>query len=158
MLQPTSCRGFSLIEVCIVIFVVITVTGLLIPSLAALRSNEPLRGTVVEFKALVRTTHKEAITQQKNMQLKFMEREIHLFAQDKPTQILYTLPLPKEVLYELRFWQEKEWLKGKEQLWTQTTAGLAEPLELRFRSKSSWVELTIDPLSATTSNESYYYE
>lgn len=69
--------------------------------------------------------------------------------------------LPDDVTYELRFWNDTEWVdmtSGQFRRWVFQPSGMCEEIKIRMQSDNAFFELTFHPLTADVKQERSWVE
>ena len=177
-------RGFTLLEICLVMFIAILIMGLAIPVTASLMSEQRLREPARQLELLVKTARRQAVQDNRSYEILMSPTGFLLqpvLDADAPAAPLQEPPkpadgeegeaveqapapfepleyrLPGEVTYLIqRFGWEKAG-KPEEDHWVFQPTGMCEPMILRFQRGEGWLEITFNPLTASVDDESYYF-
>jgi len=71
---------------------------------------------------------------------------------------LRQVKVPDQMRVMLRRWGQQDFIPALGQRLIISPGGLVEPLTVRFMQGSSWLELTLDPLTGRSADESLYVE
>lgn len=172
------CRGFTLIEVVMVLAIAAVVTGGAVALMVFSSDERALRDASGEVELLAKRARTISILQQTPYAIEFRPGKIRLLPMaeagvvetrtalgntiggqlvEPPTEGIrrpvreeFSVPADMEIL--IRHWNTDTWLPMKENfvhIWRFDPDGLSEPLGIRFVMENSWAEDTYHPLTAT---------
>jgi type II secretory pathway pseudopilin PulG len=161
-LRPNA--GFTLFEICLALFIVLLVLAAAIPATSGLLAEQNLRGEVRELVLFAKTARRQAIQEQRPYQITFSPAGFILEPLAPPVTekaapeaaapfepLVSTLP--SGTVLTLQRWGDKDWIKPKEERWIFQGTGLTEPLSFRFQRGESWIEIDLNPLTASIDEE-----
>jgi type II secretory pathway pseudopilin PulG len=156
--------GFTLFEICLALFIVVLILAVAIPATSGLLTEQNLRGEVRELVLFAKTARRQAIQEQRPYQITFSPAGF-ILEPIAPTETEKTAPetaapfeplvytLPTGTALTLQRWGDKEWIKPKEERWIFQGTGLTEPLSFHFQRGESWIEIDLNPLTASIDEE-----
>jgi len=174
---PAGRAGFTLLEICFVLFIVALVFGAAVPALSGWLAEQRLRGPAGELELLARTARLAAMDRQRPCEVVLRHGLLRLV--DPATEAAQeaeaaakgnaakelppdpTLPRPyrfsPEITLLTRPWGAEAFANRPETRWRFLPNGLCEPLQVKFLQGASEIDLTFDPLTATVSDETYAF-
>lgn len=167
-IKPTrlSVRAFTMLEVCLALFIVMLVVGIALPFANGLNRESALRTPADELKKLALTARRAAVTDRKTYELILDEERYVLrvlpIGEDDPEQvhedqILQRYELPRDVKYAVKRWDEKEFGSRQDSQWRFLPTGICEPITVRFAQGEDWLQFSFNPLTAASEDEMFYF-
>lgn len=157
-------RGFTLLEICLVILIIALIMGALIPMFGGSMENEGLRRTAAEFEKAARTARAMALGSGYAAELRMDKKQFQLHAfrpstgnGTAPELVEESFPLRGASAWQIRTWLKPRWRTPNEEHWVFQPSGLVEPLTVRFMRGEAYVELAFNPLTGETEDEKYYF-
>ncbi|MBX7158303.1 MAG: prepilin-type N-terminal cleavage/methylation domain-containing protein [Verrucomicrobiae bacterium] len=170
MLKSISClsksknsQGFTLIEILVVLFLASLIFAAVLPTASNLLLQEQVRGTARKISLFAKTARTQALTEQQPYHIIFAKNTFTISPLTPPKKgdphqgITESYQLSKEILCQIRSWEEVKWSKTEKFEWIFQPTGLCEPIRIRFSKDNAWYEMEFNPLTANTQNESYYF-
>ncbi len=173
--RSASCPrgGYTLLEICIVLFIVALLIGAAAPHLSGWLSEERLRGPARRLELLARTARLDAIDRQCPYEVVIRPGSLSLEAtggdgpekgREKdgpgaaaPAAVPDPYPLSDSIAVRTKAWGEAEFSSRDEVRWRFQPSGLCEPMWVEFRQAGSVIALGFDPLTASVSEEKYEF-
>ena len=150
-------RGFTLIEVAVVLFLITIVVAAAIPVVLDLSKHESLRETSRTLRAMAKTAQSQAVRDGKPYAIEFDRRAFVIRAADPDAAPLHTYPVGEGIGYEIRTHLSDRWQPPDGQRWFFLPSGVTAPMEVTMRSNRAWILLRFDPLTANVAQESNYF-
>ena len=176
-------RGFTLLEICLVLFIAILLVGFAIPVTASLMSEQRLREPARQLELLVKTARRQAVQENRPYEIlmsgtgfllqpvldaKTSEQQLSppqpVEGEESEAAAEVPVPLepleyrlPADVTYLIQHWGVDKAAKPAEDHWVFQATGLCEPMIIRFQREESYLEITFNPLTASVDDESYYF-
>jgi type II secretory pathway pseudopilin PulG len=173
-------RGFTLLEICLVLFIAVLIMGLAVPVTTSLMSEQQLREPARQFELLVKTARRQAVQENRPYEILmsaggFLLQPVFGAETPGPQPAPETEPeseegedvpapfepleyrLPSGVTYLVQRWGWNKAAKPAEDRWIFQGTGLCEPMIIRFQREESWLEISFNPLTASVDDESYYF-
>lgn len=170
-------RGFSLIEIVMVIAIAAVITGGAITFVVYSSDERTLRDASGEVEVLAKRARSVSILQQTPYALEFREGVVKLLplaeaglddggilddvgittnddvrVETRYTPVREQVNLAPEITLSIRRWNTVAWLpivKDNLQIWRFDPDGLCEPVSIRYTVEKGWAEDTYHPLTAT---------
>ena len=157
--------GFTLIEIAIVMFLMVMLTLIAVPSVTRFGNENALRSCARELATQARTARRLAIQQQRPYEIRFDEAGFYLAPFGAGTnladEVFTDLPAPHnlsaDISWQLTRWAERNPSREKTQRWIFEPSGVCEPVRVRFDRTDSYLELSFHPLTAAVSEEKYEF-
>jgi prepilin-type N-terminal cleavage/methylation domain-containing protein len=132
--------GFTLLEVCFVLFIVAVLFAVAAPPTARLFQEEQLRRPVRELQSFAKEARRSAIAENRSYQLLLLDNQFILEpadrkAEDQRPETSYRLP------------------SGR---WIFLPNGLCEPMMFLFQRGQAWIKFRIDPLTSRIEDQESY--
>jgi prepilin-type N-terminal cleavage/methylation domain-containing protein len=149
-------RGFTLLEICIVIFIAVLLMSMALPSLSGLGAQRRLQGAFDRFDALAVEAQRRSLTEGKPYVLVWGKEEIRLYPADWTAQERRKA----KPVASFAFWKgERFQLDRTASLsqnspsaeWTFWPTGNCEPVTIRYAGPSGEWDAAYNPLSARAS-------
>jgi prepilin-type N-terminal cleavage/methylation domain-containing protein len=156
---PRGAPGFTLLEVCFVLFIVAVLFAVAAPPTARLFQEEQLRRPVRELQSFAKEARRLAFTENRSYQLLLLNDGFALRPSDpkveseRPEE---TYRLPSDVTFAVRRVNDNEFKGIADARWIFLPNGLCEPMTFLFQRGQSWIKFRIDPLTARMEDEESY--
>jgi type II secretory pathway pseudopilin PulG len=148
--------GFTLLEVCVVLFIVAVIFIVSVPPAAHLFDEERLRRPIRELQSFARTARRQAMLDDRSFELMLLNDGYLLrpVNEDKDRKFEpQSYQLPADVSYEIKRVGDKEFKRQSDARWIFSSNGLCEPVTFLFRRKDDWIRFRVDPLTAGIQNQ-----
>jgi prepilin-type N-terminal cleavage/methylation domain-containing protein len=162
---PASARyrvqGFTLLEVCVVLFIIAVIFVVAVPPAAHLADEEKLQGPIRELQTFARTARRNAMMENRPYEVLLLNNAYLLRAVNDSKNLdrrPITYGLPTDVTFEIKRLGDREFLKKTDASWYFSPNGLCEPMTFLFQRKDDWVRCRVDPLTATIQNEESFIQ
>ncbi|MCB1091120.1 MAG: hypothetical protein KDL87_06300 [Verrucomicrobiae bacterium] len=126
------------------------------------REEELLKPPATKLRLMSQKAMRQATAYREDFTIVFTQAEIALLRGHglpqgwEGDQILESISVPSGIDLQLRLLGDDKWFPANGDPWFFRPAGLCEPIEVRFTSGNSFIELTFDPLTARAEESSYY--
>ena len=154
---PASAQhGFTLLEVCVVLFILAVLFVVAVPPAAHLMDEEKLQGPIRELQDFARTARRNAMMENRTYEVLLLNGSYVLRPVDKKKDAKdteQTYDLPDDVTFEIKRLGDREFLKQADATWLFAPNGICEPMNFVFQRKGDWVRFQVDPLTATFQNK-----
>jgi prepilin-type N-terminal cleavage/methylation domain-containing protein len=154
-------RGFTILEVCVVLFIVAVMFAVAVPTASHLLDEEKLQGPIRELQTFARTARRNAMMENRPYVVLLLNNSYLLQPLDngkdrnrKPI----TYGLPSDVTFAIKRLGDKDFLKQSDASWFFAPNGLCEPMKFLFQRKGDWVRFRVDPLTGTIQREESYIQ
>jgi type II secretory pathway component PulJ len=134
--------GFTLLELCLAIFIALLLISLVVPSLAGMRAEQKLTATFESFDKLVRTAQMRSVQERRPYHFIWEKgavvlRPIHLRADEEPADIeRYELSKERELVIE----RPAALKKNPPGEWPFWESGTCEPVRITYVGpEGKWV-------------------
>src|SRR5215469_983937 len=153
-----QCRaaGFTILEVCVVLFIIAVLFVVAVPPAAHLFDEEKLQAPIRELQAFARTARRNAMMEDRSYEVLLLNDSYVLrpVDNDKETEKKpVTYGLPSDVTFAIKRLGDREFRKEADARWIFSANGLCEPITFLFQRGSDWIRCRADPLTATIENE-----
>jgi len=148
-------RGFTLIEIAIVLAIIVLIIGAAIPFSSGFMREQRLRDVVRELLVLAKTGRAEALSTGRASAVIF-DKDGFALARPGAEETSDGFTLPRGMSYVLVPFGEEKAVKPEGQRWIFQPTGLCEPVTFRVEEDEAWMSVTFDPLTAGIAEESYY--
>jgi prepilin-type N-terminal cleavage/methylation domain-containing protein len=154
---PACARdGFTLLEVCVVLFILAVLFVVAVPPAAHLMDEEKLQGPIRELQNFARTARRNAMMENRTYEVLLLNGSYVLRPVDKKkdandTEQIYDLP--NDVTFAIKRLGDRGFLKRTDATWLFAPNGICEPMNFVFQRKGDWVRFQVDPLTATFQNK-----
>jgi type II secretory pathway pseudopilin PulG len=148
--------GFTILEVCVVLFIVAVLFIAGVPPAARLLDEEKLHRPIRELQSFARTARRDAILENRPYEVLLLNDSYLLRPVDekndsaRPTRIY---DLPPGVTFAIKRLGDRDFLKQTDARWYFSSNGLCEPMDFLFQRNDDWVKFQVDPLTATFQNQ-----
>jgi type II secretory pathway pseudopilin PulG len=148
--------GFTILEVCVVLFIIAVMFAVAVPTASHLLEEEKLQGPIRELQTFARTARRDAMMENRPYVVLLLNDSYSLHPLEE-TKDSATKPmsyvLPPGVKFAIKHLGDRDFLKKTDASWIFSQNGLCEPMKFLFQRKSNWVRLGVDPLTATIEKE-----
>jgi prepilin-type N-terminal cleavage/methylation domain-containing protein len=148
--------GFTLLEVCVVLFIVAVLFSVAVVPAAHLLDEEKLRRPIRELQSFARTARRDAMMENRTYEVLLLNGSYLLRPVDEKKdahETEQTYNLPSDVTFAIKRLGERGFLKQTDGTWLFAPDGICEPMNFVFQRKGDWVRFQVDPLTATIQNE-----
>jgi prepilin-type N-terminal cleavage/methylation domain-containing protein len=148
--------GFTLLEVCVVLFIVAVLFVVTVPPAAHLLDEEKLQKPIRELQSFARTARRNAMMENRTYEVLLLSESYLLRPVDEKkgaNQMEQTYDLPSDVTFAIKRLGDRGFLKQTDGTWLFGPNGICEPMNFIFQRKGDWVRFQVDPLTATIQNE-----
>jgi prepilin-type N-terminal cleavage/methylation domain-containing protein len=148
--------GFTLLEVCFVLFIVAVLFAVAAPPTARLFQEEQLRRPVRELQSLAKEARRSAIAEGRSYQLLLLNEGFVLQPSDRKAESERpdaSYQLPADVTFAIKRLSDTDFKGSTDGRWIFLPNGLCEPITFMFQRGQSWIRFRIDPLTARIENE-----
>ncbi len=149
-------HGFTLLEVCVVLFIVAVLFVVTVPPAAHLLDEERLQKPIRELQNFARTARRNAMMENRTYEVLLLSESYLLKPVDEKkgaNQTEQTYDLPSDVTFAVKRLGDRGFLKQTDGTWLFAPNGICEPINFIFQRKGDWVRFQVDPLTATIQNE-----
>jgi type II secretory pathway pseudopilin PulG len=157
--NPRKAAGFTLLEVCFVLFIVAVLFAVAAPPTARLFQEEQLRRPVRELQSFAKEARRSAIAENRSYQLLLLNDRFVLQPTDRkmePERPGASYQLPADVTFAVKRLNESDFNANADARWIFLPNGLCEPITFLFQRGHGWIKFRIDPLTSRIENvESY---
>jgi len=155
-------RGFTLLEMALVLFILVVIAGLAIPMTSGLVAQERLKAAARTLQDYAVSARRLAVTEGRPYDIVFHANSFtleRLGADDaKEEDTVGRVQLASNVRYSLQRWGKDEFAKPAKEQWVFRSDGICEPIRVHFESKDGWIEYSFNPLTARPQDESYHFQ
>ena len=153
--------GFTILEVCVVLFIIAVMFSVGVPTASHLLDEEKLQGPIRELQTFARTARRNAMMEDRNYEVLLLNASYLLRPVDgskdsgrKPV----TYDLPAGVTFAIKRSGDRDFLKQADASWFFSSNGLCEPMKFLFQRNGNWVRFQVDPLTATIQKEASFIQ
>jgi type II secretory pathway pseudopilin PulG len=153
--------GFTMLEVCVVLFIIAVLFIVTAPVASHLLDEERLRKPIRELQTFARTARREAMMEDHSYEVLLLNDSYVLRPVDdaeNSEKKTVTYGLPSGVTFSIKRMGDRNFGTQAEARWIFTPNGLCEPIVFLFQRKSDWVRCRADPLTATIENEESFIQ
>jgi prepilin-type N-terminal cleavage/methylation domain-containing protein len=159
--RPDPLRGFTILEVCVVLFIIAVMFAVAVPTASHLLDEERLTRPIRELQTFARTARRNAMMENRSYVVLLLNDSYLLRPADDSkdsNRKADTYELPAGVTFAIERLGDKDFLRQTDAKWLFSPNGLCEPMKFIFHRKGDWVRFHVDPLTATIENEGSYIE
>jgi prepilin-type N-terminal cleavage/methylation domain-containing protein len=156
---PRLESGFTLLEVCFVLFIVAVLFAVAAPPTARLFQEEQLRRPVRELQSFAKEARRSAIAENRSYQLLLLDDRFILEpadrkAEDERSETSYRLP--SDVTFAIQRVNDTRFSGSVDGRWIFLPNGLCEPMTFLFQRGQGWIKFRIDPLTSRIEDQESY--
>jgi type II secretory pathway pseudopilin PulG len=148
--------GFTILEVCVVLFIIAVMFTVAVPTASHLLDEEKLQAPIRELQTFARTARRDAMMENQPYVVLLLNDSYLLRPLDPKkdsARTPMTYGLPAGVTFAIKRLGDREFLKQSDANWVFSPNGLCEPMRFIFQRNDDWVRFRVDPLTATIQNE-----
>jgi prepilin-type N-terminal cleavage/methylation domain-containing protein len=154
-------RGFTILEVCVVLFIVAVIFVVAVPPAAHLLDEEKLQKPIRELQRFARTARRDAMLEDRAYEVlllndSYVLRPVSNDAGETNNRMNYELPA--DITFAIKRLTDRDFARHADARWIFSPNGLCEPLTFLFQRGTDWVRLRVDPLTATVQTEESYIQ
>ena len=151
--------GFTLLEVCFVLFIVAVLFAVAAPPTARLFQEEQLRRPVRELQGFAKEARRSAIVENRSYQLlllndRFVLQPADQKIEDQGSEASYRLA--SDVTFAIKRLNDTNFKGGADARWIFSPNGLCEPMTFLFQRGQGWIKFRIDPLTGRIADQESY--
>lgn len=157
--HPGKTSGFTLLEVCFVLFIVAVLFAVAAPPTARLFQEEQLRRPVRELQSFAKEARRSAIAENRSYQLLLLNDGFVLQPSDRKVESDRrdaSYQLPGDVTFAVKRLSDIDFKGSSDARWIFLPNGLCEPMTFLFQRGQGWIKFRIDPLTARIEDEESY--
>jgi prepilin-type N-terminal cleavage/methylation domain-containing protein len=145
-------KGFTILEVCVVLFIVAVIFVVAVPPATHLMAEESLQRPIRELQTFAKTARRKAMMEDRAYAVLLLDdgyvlQPVTPEKNGEPAPMKYQLP--SDVRFEIKRPGEREFKRTEDARWIFSSNGLCEPLTFLFQQHGNWVRFGVDPLTAT---------
>jgi type II secretory pathway pseudopilin PulG len=147
--------GFTLLEICFVLFIVAVLFAVAAPPVAKQFQEEQIRKPVRQLQTFAKTARRLAMEQNRAYVILLLNNGFLLEPLEKKDTDAQSLryDLPNHVTFEIQRPSDRSLERIADARWLFTPNGLCEPITFFFQRDQDWVRFRIDALTARMENE-----
>jgi prepilin-type N-terminal cleavage/methylation domain-containing protein len=154
-------QGFTILEVCVVLFIIAVMFSIGVPTASHLLDEEKLQGPIRELQTFARTARRHALMENRAYEVLLLNDSYLLRPVDNNNEAdrkPVTYGLPSGVTFAIERLGQHEFLKQTDAAWYFSPNGLCEPMKFLFQRQGDWVRFHVDPLTGTIQKEESYIQ
>src|ERR1700726_4318173 len=149
-------RAFTILEVCVVLFIIAVMFSVAVPTASHLLDEEKLQGPIRELQTFARTARRNAIMEDRTYEVlllndSYLWRPVDGSKDSGRKPVTYALPAG--VTFAIKRLSDRDFLKQADASWLFSSNGLCEPMKFLFQREGNSVRFQVDPLTATIHKE-----
>jgi prepilin-type N-terminal cleavage/methylation domain-containing protein len=145
-------RGFTLLEVCVVLFIVAVLFVVAVPPAAHLLDEEQLEKPIRELQTFARTARRNAMLEDRAYEVLLLNDSYVLRPISGEAKSM-SYVLPADITFAIKRLNDRDFARQADARWVFSPNGLCEPLTFLFQRGSDWIKFRADPLTATLHRE-----
>jgi type II secretory pathway pseudopilin PulG len=154
-------EGFTILEVCVVLFIIAVMFAVAVPTASHLLDEEKLQGPIRELQTFARTARRDAMLENRPYEVlllndSYLLRPVNEKKDSGRKPVTYGLPA--DVTFAIKRLGERDFSKQEDAAWFFAPNGLCEPLTFLFQRKGNWVRFRVDPLTGTIQREESFIQ
>ena len=148
--------GFTILEVCVVLFIIAVMFSVAVPTASHLLDEEKLQGPIRELQTFARPARRNAMMEDRPYVVlllndSYLLRPVDTSKDSGRKPITYALP--PGVTFAIERVGDKAFAKQTDANWYFSPNGLCEPIRFLFQRNGDWVRFRVDPLTGTIQDE-----
>jgi prepilin-type N-terminal cleavage/methylation domain-containing protein len=152
-------KGFTILEVCVVLFIIAVIFVVAVPPATHLLDEEKLQRPIRELQTFARTARRDAMLEDRAYEVLLLNDSYILRPVQKDTggtDSSMRYELPADITFAIKRLSDHDFAKQSDARWVFSPNGLCEPLTFLFQRGSDWIRFSVDPLTATFQTEESY--
>ena len=152
-------KGFTILEVCVVLFIIAVIFVVAVPPATHLLDEEKLQRPIRELQTFARTARRDAMLEDRAYEVLLLNDSYILRPVQKDTggtASSMRYELPADITFVIKRLSDHDFAKQADARWVFSPNGLCEPLTFLFQRGSDWIRFRVDPLTATLQTEESY--
>jgi prepilin-type N-terminal cleavage/methylation domain-containing protein len=153
--------GFTMLEVCVVLFIIAVLFVVTVPLASHLLDEEKLQAPIRELQTFARTARRDAMMEDHAYEVLLLNDSYVLRPVDAPAEPdkkPRTYDLPSGVTFSIKRLGDRDFKTQADARWVFSANGLCEPIVFLFQRGTDWVRCRADPLTATLENEESFIQ
>jgi Tfp pilus assembly protein FimT len=152
--------GFTLLEICFVLFIVAVLFAVAAPPVAKQFQEEQIRKPVRELQSFAKRARRLAMEENRPYQILQLNGGYLLEPLEKKAgdNQSWRYDLPRRVTFEIQRSTDRSLQRVEDARWIFTANGLCEPITFFFQRDNDWVRFRIDALTARIENEESFIQ
>jgi len=146
-----SARGFTLVEVIIVVVMIAVLTTIAAFSFAGFGDDQGVKGPGDELIRLAKTAVRSAAIQGRPFTIAFGEKDFALLGYEGKGG--GHVDLPEGTKLSILRWGEKDWQQAAGQTWLFGANGLCDPIRVRIESGEAVLEMGFNALTGSPTDQ-----
>jgi prepilin-type N-terminal cleavage/methylation domain-containing protein len=151
MVSRSSVRGFTLIEVVLVVLMMAVLLAMAAFSFTGLGEDDPVKGPGDELIRLSKQAVRAAAIQGRPFNILFEKEGFTLSGWEGKGS--GSVPLKEGTTLSILRWGQKEWIPAEGQVWMFGGNGLCDPIKVRIESGGSRLEMGFNPLTGSPTEQ-----
>jgi prepilin-type N-terminal cleavage/methylation domain-containing protein len=154
-------RGFTILEVCVVLFIVAVLFVVAVPPAAHLLDEEKLQKPIRELQRFARTARRNAMLEDRAYEVLLLNDSYVLRPVSNDAGVTdnpMNYELPGDITFAIKRLSDRDFARHADARWIFSPNGLCEPLTFLFQRGTDWVRCRVDPLTATVQTEESYIQ
>jgi prepilin-type N-terminal cleavage/methylation domain-containing protein len=155
--------GFTLLELCIVILIIVVMVGATAPVISGFSTEQQLRDPIRQLQLYSKTARRLAVHEGRDYEIQFNQKDFSIIASLPPKEdgtkrksFSKTYQIKRGNEFFIQRWMSPKWRKPEKDRWVFVPSGLCEPLKVRVTRGKAWLECSFHPLTGAIQDESYY--
>ncbi len=158
-----SRRGFTLLEMVVVLAIISILAGIAVVSFDGINQERAMREPVIAFEDLTMEAMTRANLHEKPLVIVFGKSGMLLSSRSSTGAVgrgnyQREISFPAGMTLFLRRFGQTVFQPSEGQRLFIAPGGICEPVSARFQRGSSWIEVTLDPLSGAIADEVMYLQ
>jgi type II secretory pathway pseudopilin PulG len=152
--------GFTLLEICFVLFIVAVLFAVAAPPVAKQFQEEQIRKPIRELQSFAKTARRLSMEQNRPYQILLLNGGYLLEPVERKEGDNQSMryDLPNRVTFEIQRPTDRSLQRVEDARWIFTPNGLCEPITFFFQRGNDWVRFRIDALTARIENEESFIQ
>lgn len=157
-------RGFTLLEMMLVIGILVIVAAMAVPATSGLVARERLKAQAKLLQDYAASARKLAVTEGRPYEILLDERGFSLEPSGgdgrdaaQKEGALGSVKLAPNVRYRVQRWGVSEFDTPEGESWVFRPDGICEPIRVHFQNGEGWIEYSFNPLTAGPVDEDFHF-
>jgi prepilin-type N-terminal cleavage/methylation domain-containing protein len=159
MRQGTT-SGFTLVEVCIVLFIVAVLFAVAAMPVSRLLHQEHLEKPIRTLQSFAKTARQLAMAEHRTyvVVLSGFRYALQPLTDEDKNNEQEVYELPPDITFTIQYPNESEFHRPSDARWLFSPNGLCEPVRFLFQRGNNWIKFRINPLTARIEDRQSYIQ
>lgn len=155
-------RGFTLLEMVLVLFILLVIAGIAMPATAGLAAQERLKSGARTLQDYAASARRLAVSEGRSYEIILKGDGLVLervpAGEATKEDVAASVKLPGSLRYTVRHWGKNAFSPPAGESWIFRPDGICEPIRVHFENGDGWIEYSFNPLTAGPRDDEYHFK